>query len=118
MFGLYKAEAPVSAIGHIGGWVPDQRSLRSLVRDDAWDSIVKEPGTRPQRPPGNGCPEVMLSSCLPIVAVLPVGCCSIPVCRFPIFCSLHQLFERFAAFEQRTLERGFERVFGAGVVER
>ena len=43
---------------------------------------------------------------------------SIPVCRFPFFCSLHQLFESCAAFEQRTLERGLERLFGAGIVER
>jgi hypothetical protein len=47
-----------------------------------------------------------------------VGCRSIPVRRFPIFCSLHQLFESCAAFEQRTFERGLERLFGAGIVER
>src|SRR6185295_7493002 len=43
---------------------------------------------------------------------------SIPVCRFPIFCSLHQLFESRAAFEQCTFERGLERLFLAEIVER
>ena len=43
-----------------------------------------------------------------------VACHSIPMCRFPIFCSLHQRFECAAAFEQRTFERGLERLFGDG----
>jgi len=47
-----------------------------------------------------------------------VECHSIPVCRFPIFRILHQLFEGSAAFEQRTFERGFKRLFSAGIVQR
>src|SRR5689334_786970 len=47
-----------------------------------------------------------------------VACHSIPVRRFPIFCSLHHLFESSTAFEQRAFERGLERLFGAGIVER
>ena len=43
---------------------------------------------------------------------------SIAVRRFPIFCSLHQLFEGSAAFEQRTFKRGLERLFDAAIVER
>ena len=43
---------------------------------------------------------------------------SIPVCRFPIFCSLYQLFEGSTAFEQRTFERGLKRLFSAGIVQR
>src|SRR5204862_8282711 len=45
-------------------------------------------------------------------------CRSIPLYRFPIFCSLHHLFESRTAFEQRTFERGLKRLFGAGIVER
>src|SRR4051812_16611767 len=46
------------------------------------------------------------------------ACRSVPVCRFPIFCYLHHLFESSAAFEQRAFERGLERLFRAGIVER
>lgn len=51
-------------------------------------------------------------------SALPMLWHSIPVCRFPIFCSLHQLFEGSAAFEQRTFERRLERLFDAVIVER
>src|SRR3954463_9474499 len=42
---------------------------------------------------------------------------SIGVCRFPIFCRLHQLFEGASTLKQRALERGLERLFDSGIVE-